>query len=191
MDLRGCIRLFGPEIAGPALDELESAWTPRLAAKGEVLTRQGDNVSDEIMVLDGMIVSQISDSEGRGVCVGLHTGPGFVTPHIARSRDGVSLVAIEVISDATIAEMRADDLLSMMLRSPAIRDWANGILRGELSRKTDREWCLAALGGADRLLWFRDRYPDHEALFAHNLIASFLGMTPVTLSRIRSSHKTG
>lgn len=138
------------------------------------------------MLLNGKITSQIADSEGRGVCVGLYVGPGFVTPHIARTRDNVSLVSLEVMEDATVAVLNADDLLKMMLRSPEIRDWANGILRDELSRKTEREWCLAALGGVDRLAWFRERYPDHEDLFAHHQIASFLGMTPVTFSRLRA-----
>lgn len=73
--------------------------------------------------------------------------------------------------------MRADDLLALMLRDPEIRNWANGILRLELSRKTDREWCLAALGGAERLRWFRDRFPGCEDDFAHGQIASFVGMT--------------
>ncbi len=113
------------------------------------------------MVLDGKVVSQITDSDGRRVCVGFFAGPGFVTPHIARTRENVSLVSLEVVEDATIAEMRADILLAIMVLSPDIRDWANGILREELSRKTDREWCLAALGGSDRF------------------------MTPVTLSRLR------
>ena len=59
-------------------------------------------------------------------------------------------------------------------------------LREELSRKTEREWCLAALGGADRLEWFRERYPNYEGLFVHHQIASFLGMTPVSFSRLRA-----
>lgn len=138
------------------------------------------------MLLNGKITSQIADVEGRGVCVGFHVGPGVVTPHIARTRANVSLVTLMVTADATIAVLNADDLVTMMLRSPEIRDWANGILRDELSRKTEREWCLAALGGADRLAWFRERYPDQEDLFAHHQIASFLGMTPVTLSRLRA-----
>ena len=187
MDILSLIDALGPGLPDEVLAEFASEWTPRLAKKGEVLARQGERVSSEVMVLDGKIVSQITDGEGRGVCVGFYTGPGFVTPHIARTRANVSLVSLEVIEDVTIAEMRADALLAKMLRSSQIRDWANGILRDELSRKTDREWCLAALGGGDRLSWFRDRYPDHEALFAHNQIASFLGMTPVTLSRLRQS----
>ena len=139
------------------------------------------------MVLHGRAISQITDHEGRAVCVGLYAGPCFVTPHIARTRESVSLVSLEVTQDAVIADMDANILLDMMLRSQGMRDWANGILRAELARKTDREWCLAALGGADRLDWFRNRYPNHEALFSHGLIASFLGMTPVTLSRLRRS----
>ena len=186
MDLHRVIGALGTELSDTALAELAAAWTPVHAEKGKVLAHQGDRVSREVMLLDGKAVAQITDSEGRGVCVGFYTGPGLVTPHIARTRDGISLVTIEVTVDARIAEMPADMLLAMMLRTSEIRDWANAILRDELSRKTDREWCLAALGGADRLAWFRDRYPDHEALFAHGLIASFLGMTPVTLSRLRT-----
>lgn len=187
MDLIDLIDGFGPGLPKATLAEFAPEWTLRLAKKGDVLARQGEHVTREVMVLDGKIVSHITDGDGRGVCVGLYSGPGFVTPHIARTHESVSLVSLDVVEDATIAEMRADVLLVKMLRSPEIRDWANGILRDELSRKTDREWCLAALGGGDRLTWFRDRYPDHEALFAHSQIASFIGMTPVTLSRLRQS----
>lgn len=177
---------LGAGLTGPALKALASAWEPSFAAKGEVLARQGEETSREIMLLNGKITSQIFDSDGRGVCVGLHVSPGIVTPHIARTRNNVSLVTLNVVEDATIATLNADDLLTMMLRSPEIREWANGLLREELSRKTEREWCLAALGGADRLEWFRERYPNYEGLFAHHQIASFLGMTPVSFSRLRA-----
>lgn len=187
MDLIDLIDGLGPGLPKATLAEFAPEWTLRLAKKGDVLARQGEHVTREVMVLDGKIVSHITDGDGRGVCVGFYSGPGFVTPHIARTHESISLVSLDVVEDATIAEMRADVLLVKMLRSPEIRDWANGILRDELSRKTDREWCLAALGGGDRLAWFRDRYPDHEALFAHSQIASFIGMTPVTLSRLRQS----
>ena len=58
-----------------------------------------------------------------------------------------------------------------------------------LSRKVDREWCLAALKGAERLTWFRQAFPGYEDIFPHTLIASFLGITPVTMSRLRTGDK--
>ena len=84
---------------------------------------------------------------------------------------------MDVNADALVAQMDSRALTELMLASEPIREWANGILQQELARKADREWCLAALGGADRLARFRENYPRHEELFGHYLIASFLGVT--------------
>jgi hypothetical protein len=112
-----------------------------------------------------------------------------VAPNVARTRNGTSLVSIDVIADALVAQMNSRTLTEFMLASEPIREWANGILQQELAFKADREWCLAALGGADRLAWFRKDLPHFEGLFSHYLIASFLGVTPVTLSRLRSAER--
>lgn len=168
---------------------LAVAWRVEHAEKGRRIVTQGAPDSMEHIILDGRVTSQITDPEGRAVCVGFHTGPCVVAPNVARTRDGVSLVSLDVNADALVAQMDSGALTELMLASEPIREWANGILQQELARKADREWCLAALGGADRLAWFRENYPRHEGLFGHYLIASFLGVTPVTLSRPRGAER--
>lgn len=59
-----------------------------------------------------------------------------------------------------------------MVSSEPIRRWANAVLRDALSKKAEREWCLAAIGGAERLNWFRQSFPGYEDTFTHSLIAS-------------------
>lgn len=164
-----------------------SHWRPGFVQKGAHLVHQNEPETREIIILDGYAVSRIYDPGGNAACVGLHAGPCVIAPNIARSRDGLSLVAVEAISDVLMMHMNGDALVDLMLGSEPIRNWANGILRTELGRKVDREWCLAALGGADRLAWFRKTYPGYEDIFVHATIASFLGMTPVTFSRLRAA----
>lgn len=166
-----------------------AAWSVESVEKGRRIATQGEPDPFEHIILDGRATSQITDTEGRAVCVGFHAGPCVVAPNVARTRNGESLVSIDVNADALVAQMDSRALTELMLASEPIREWANGILQQELARKVDREWCLAALGGADRLAWFRKDFPRYEELFGHYLIASFLGITPVTLSRLRSAER--
>lgn len=155
--------------------------------KNEHLARQGEPDAKEHVILSGKAVSLIGDAEGREICVALHVGPCVVTPNLARTADGDSLVSLRTETSGHAASFAAAELLELMRGSPGIESWANSVLRGELARKTNREWSLAALSAKERLDWFRRLYPRHETLFTHVLIASFLGMTPVTLSRLRNA----
>ncbi|MEM9318287.1 MAG: hypothetical protein AAGA70_04695 [Pseudomonadota bacterium] len=101
----------------------------------------------------------------------------------------MSLVSIAATSDASLVRIDTDRLTEKMVSAQPIRNWGNAVMRDTLAEKAEREWCLAALGGADRLLWFREAFPGYETKFAHSLIASFLGITPVTLSRLRARDK--
>lgn len=185
MDLRTFL-MQSPDLSeGGSVDGFASQWSrERVIAKMHVV-RQEDANTDEIILLDGQLASTICDPDGKEVCVGLYVGPCVVTPIIARTRAGLSLVSVTATTDAMIARIDSDALTQLMITSETIRHWANGALRGALSQKADREWCLAALGGSDRLAWFRETYPNFEDIFNHTLIASFLGVTPVTLSRLR------
>lgn len=189
MDLRTFL-MQSPDLSDRACaEDFASDWTPKRLSKGAHLTRQEDPDTGEFVLLQGCLVSSICDQDGKEVSVGFYVGPCVVTPNIARTRDGVSLVSIMATTDALLARIDSDLLTDRMIASEPIRNWANGILRDALCRKVGREWCLAALKGAERLTWFRQAFPGYEDIFPHMLIASFLGITPVTMSRLRTGDK--
>jgi CRP-like cAMP-binding protein len=189
MDLRTFL-IQSPDLSDMACaEDFASDWKRKRLKKGAHLTRQEQTETDEFVLLEGCLVSSICDQGGKEVCLGFYVGPCVITPNIARTRDGVSLVSIVATTDALLARIDSDLLSNRMISSEPIRNWANGVLRDALSRKVDREWCLAALKGAERLTWFREAFPGYEDIFPHMLIASFLGITPVTMSRLRTSDK--
>lgn len=189
MDLRTFL-MQSPDMSGKTCaDDFASDWKRQHLEKGAHLTRQEQSETGEFVLLEGCLASSICDQDGKEVCVGFYVGPCVVTPNIARTRNGASLVSIVATTNASLARIESDLLSTLMISSEPIRNWANGILREALSRKVDREWCLAALGGAERLAWFRQAFPGYEDIFPHTLIASFLGVTPVTMSRLRATGK--
>jgi CRP-like cAMP-binding protein len=179
-------RIFG-DLAAADARTLAGAFEAKTVAKAQHLAQQGDPDAKEYILLSGKMVSLIGDAEGREVCVGFYVGPCVITPNLARAAEGKSLVSLRLESDGQAASVSAVALLELMRGSLAVEAWANTVLRDELARKTAREWSLAALKAKERLEWFRKQYPDHETLFNHSQISSFLGMTPVTLSRLRNS----
>ena len=191
MDLRTFLKRSSHFSLPLHTDEFASHWIQTHVRKGASLATQGQPDGDEFILLDGCMSSHICDQEGKEVCVGLYLGPCVITPTIARTRNGLSLVSVEAKTDVKIAKIDARKLSDLMLASEPIRNWANAVLRDALNEKAEREWCLAALGGAERLKWFRQTYPRYEEIFTHVLIASFLGITPVTLSRLRADDGQG
>jgi hypothetical protein len=59
------------------------------------------------------------------------------------------------------------------------------VLRAELLKKVQKEIGMASLAGKERLLQFRKEFPMLENLVPHTDIATYLGITNITLSRLR------
>jgi len=185
MDLNSFLTQGDNPMLRSAAAEFATNWAIRRILPGTPLSRQGEGDTREYVLLNGRASLTIGDAEGGIVCVGLFASPCVITPNLARTRNGKALARLEITEEALIAEMSSDTLIERMLVNEEIRNWANAVLRQEIQRKADREWALASLKGAARLAWFRERYQGYENGFAHGLIASFLGMTPVSLSRLR------
>lgn len=72
-------------------------------------------------------------------------------------------------------------------RSPAWRDFARRFSEALYMLKVEREFELLALDAAQRLARVQQRWPDLARVFSQKDIASYVGVTPVHLSRLRSS----
>ncbi len=179
---------FMNDLPAQAAARLRDILHSSVVRRGDVLVDQGDPAPDELLLQSGFAVAQIIDQEGRHTCTGLYAGPQIITPQIARAMNGVSMVTIEMLSDGVVARINADALQALMVADADVRDWGNAALRADLIARVAREWTLAALPAIERLAWLRQTYPQAEAQFPHHLIAGFLGMTPVTFSRVRRAN---
>jgi len=60
------------------------------------------------------------------------------------------------------------------------------VMMQDAYKRAEREKILLTASGIEKLEWFRKSYPNLENEIPHYYIASFLGMTPTSLSRLRA-----
>ena len=117
MDLRNFLAQ-SPDLSDRGLaDGFASHWRSKRLNKGARRAHQEQPSSDEFILLDGCLASSICDQDGKEVCVGLYVGPCVVTPNIARTRDGVSLVSIQATKAASLYWIDTDRLTKLMIES--------------------------------------------------------------------------
>jgi CRP-like cAMP-binding protein len=81
--------------------------------------------------------------------------------------------------------MDADRFEGFMIENLEIREFGNRVLRIELKNKVEKEIGMASQTAKERLLKFREQYPLLENTIPHSVISSYLGITNISLSRLR------
>jgi CRP-like cAMP-binding protein len=174
-----------------AFEPVMRTITLRRLAPGEALLHAGEPGAREYFVLEGVLRTWMADVQGREVTLAFHAAPGALMPAIARTADGRSRVHCQALSATCVAGFEAATLVDCMRDDQAVQRWGDAVLRAELTRRVDREWALAALPALERLQHFRAQFPGLEARIAQRHVASYLGITPVSLSRLRAQERTG
>lgn len=172
-------------LEGPLADALLRAIRVQTLEAGEPLLQAGQAADHEYFVLGGILRSWIGDAQGREVTLDFSVGPGILAPAIVRVAQGRSRIHCHALSEARVARFGVDVLIELMRTIPQAQCWGDAVLRTELMRRVDREWSLAALSATQRLAQFRQQFPGLEGRIAQHHIASYLGVTPVSLSRLK------
>ena len=92
----------------------------------------------------------------------------------------------EALADSGIFCLPAGELIALMKQYSSVMQLYNQNLQwsGEYHMEVKRVIC--SLPAVERYQWFLRKYPGLVDRIANRHIASFLNMTPVTLSRIRT-----
>lgn len=154
--------------------------------KGEPISKVGQKNNLEYFVIEGICKSSLSTPEGENVTISFFMSNSIISPSSTRNQEGKSVINIQALTDVEIAAFDASEFEKLMIENLEIRDFGNSVLRIELMAKVQKEIALASLKGKDRLLILRKIYPNIENLVPHSDIASYLGITTISLSRLRT-----
>ena len=101
------------------------------------------------------------------------------------SRNSYSSLNFQALTDLEVGIFKAGGLVELMRENTELRAFANAVLQNELIRKVNKEIFNASFSARERLIEFRKQYKLLENLIPHTYIATYLGITNISLSRLR------
>lgn len=166
----------------------------QIAAISEVLelskmdhfAKAGSASHDEYIVVEGVCRAYVLDYEGNEATLAFYSAGDVLAPNQVRTINGKSLYSIQALTTAKVMRFDSEEFASMMKTNSEIHRWAEGIYNTELKHKVEKELELITLPAKERLAKFRTKHPLLENLIPHQYIASYLGISPVSLSRLRA-----
>jgi CRP-like cAMP-binding protein len=168
-----------------ALDLVNDLIVIEVYEKGDVFINKGKRNNKEYFVCEGICRSFLLSPEGEEVTMSYFLEGSVLSPNKTRTANQISYLNFQALTKLTVASINADKFEQLMICHIDIREFGNMVLQNELLAKVEKEIGLASLNAKERLLLFREKYHFLENLISHVDIASYLGITNVTLSRLR------
>jgi CRP-like cAMP-binding protein len=180
-ELIGRVHLLNPSQLQQITDECEI----KPFHKQQHITETGKKDLNEYFLLDGIVHRYTLQERGEFITTGFYKGPSIITPNFARTSDQKSIFSLQALVPSVFAIIPVDKLDELRTSTPEIRRWGQRVVEQELKNAFIHETGFRSSNAKERLLRLRNEYPNLENLVPHTCIASYIGVTPVSFSRLR------
>ena len=166
------------------LDSLLDGIKIETLRKNSLLIETGEMQKDIPILLSGVLRGYLLDIDGRDITDSFIFRPGDIALHCYGIGD-VSPINIESATECRIARIPVERVQEFLGKSPEMfREYHMHIMQ-ILRQSWEGKMLMHRCSAMERYLWFLENYPGLIDTVGNKHIASFLGMTPVTLSRLR------
>ena len=156
--------------------------------KNDILIRIGDKSSDIFFVVFGILRDYYIDDDGNDITRFFSCEGGICGGESLISKEP-STVCTEALEDCILLRCPVSDFTEIIASSSEATKAYIWLLESSLAYKIHRENSFLIKNAAERYIDFKRENPDLEKRVNQKYIASYLGITPVSLSRIRRTLK--
>jgi len=162
----------------------------KVYSKGEVIARTGDRANTAGLVINGVVRSYYVDRDCNDVTQYFAAEGSWCIDSGMVGFDEMQ-ANWEAIEDATVMLFDVKDMKELIYSDECLKDIWIDVLESGMRYKIYRENGFLIENATERYIAFRKRYPMLSERVPLRYIATYLGITPESLSRIRSSMKEG
>lgn len=151
--------------------------------KSDYFSKEGQSTKDLGFILEGILRIYYLNEKGEEWNKHFLIKNNFVASSIFPEKK--SITNIQVLTKAKILHIPYSDIVKISKKYNEIGLFIQKLAFSYLEQKQDREISLLSKEAMNNYLSFKSSYPDLESKIQHYHIASYLGITPTQLSRLR------
>lgn len=167
------------------LNYLSKVFKKETFEKGEIVLNSTEKVSHQYYVLTGCLRTFFVDPNNKEHTVQFAVDDWWITDYISYFLNEESVLTVEAIEKSTLLRIEKEDFERVFDKIPKIERFVRIKLERSLGSFQKRTLAALSQTAKQRYLSFVARYPNIEELVKNYHIASYLGITTQSLSRIR------
>lgn len=181
------ILLASPHLSKTSVDLFLKFWVVNKRLKPKDTFVEFDQQNTHLyFVKDGCVRLFLIDDQGEEINIGFGSKNTFITSFQSFIDEKPSMLSLESILESHLMQISKSDLTKLIRENTEIARWYQYMLEATLSGHIRRQVELLTLKPAERYEAFLKRSGHLINSIPLKLIASYLMMTPETLSRIRA-----
>ncbi|HEY5751270.1 MAG TPA: Crp/Fnr family transcriptional regulator [Chryseolinea sp.] len=166
----------------------QEALTPRKLKKRQFLLHEGSICQYSAFIVNGAMRQYTIDKRGVEHIVRFGIENWWMSDRESLIMLTPSLYNIDAVEDCDLLVSTNEQVTRLKEQSPTV-----GILFQQLDQRSfianqDRIQATISLSAEERYAHLMEAYPEFVQRFPQAMIASYLGITPETLSRVRKQH---
>lgn len=160
--------------------------TFRRLTSNTLIFETGQKNNCEYFLVEGVLHRFNMHENGKQVTTDFYSGCSVVTPHFARTHKGRSIFSLQALTEVTIGHIAVKEFDRLRYNDPSFRNFGQAVIEAALLKQTQQDVAFRSTAARERLLHLRHTFPNLENRIPLQAIASYLGITNVSLSRLRN-----
>src|SRR5690242_3170470 len=167
------------------LDELLQNCKTIKISKGNFLLRQGEICKHSFFVESGLLRQYSIDNKGKEHILQFAPETWFISDRGSIYFNQPSDYFIQALEDSKVLQIDERFILQLAEQNKTFLAFNNKLLHNHIRHLQNRVTQLLSATAEERYLDFIKLYPDILLRVPQSMVASYLGITPESLSRVR------